>query len=277
MTIKVASLGAELKSLKKNDHPFEWMWQGLPRWWGRTSPVLFPVVGKSSENRLMAGGKEFPMPQHGFARDQEFALAQKNADSLVYVLKSSPETQHYYPFDFVLTITYTLSDYTLKVTYEVENTGKDTAYFQIGAHPGFNLPVAQLDRYTLRFETEENSPRHLLQEGQFSGKTAPALQHSATLPLSKQLFEQDAIVLKDLVSRKVKLEDAHSSFQLEMEFEDFPYLGIWTKKDCEEFICLEPWYGCADPVGFAGDISEKESVVSLSAGGKRAFSWAVSV
>ena len=67
ITIQVDSLGAELKSLKSLPDGREYMWQGDPAYWGRTSPVLFPIVGGLKDGRYRVDGREYAMGQHGFA------------------------------------------------------------------------------------------------------------------------------------------------------------------------------------------------------------------
>ena len=74
ISIQVDSMGAELKSLKKKDTDTEYMWEGDPAYWKRTSPVLFPLVGSLREGSFLLDGKRYPMGQHGFARDMEFQL-----------------------------------------------------------------------------------------------------------------------------------------------------------------------------------------------------------
>jgi galactose mutarotase-like enzyme len=44
-----------------------------------------------------------------------------------------------------------------------------------------------------------------------------------------------------------------------MEFEDFPFLGIWTKAKAP-FVCLEPWLGLADSVDASGYLLDKEGI-----------------
>ena len=45
LTVEIASLGAEMKSLKDNRTGLEYLWEGDPAFWKRASPVLFPLVG----------------------------------------------------------------------------------------------------------------------------------------------------------------------------------------------------------------------------------------
>lgn len=46
LKIEISSHGAELFSVKRKADSREYLWQGDPAFWGRRSPVLFPVVGK---------------------------------------------------------------------------------------------------------------------------------------------------------------------------------------------------------------------------------------
>ena len=45
IAIEVEEHGAELKSLVRKNTGKEYMWKADPKFWGRTSPVLFPFVG----------------------------------------------------------------------------------------------------------------------------------------------------------------------------------------------------------------------------------------
>lgn len=51
--IKVNSRGAELRSLEDKKSGREYMWYGDAEYWGRVSPILFPVVGayRNQESR----------------------------------------------------------------------------------------------------------------------------------------------------------------------------------------------------------------------------------
>ena len=67
IAITVDSHGAELKSLKKLADDQEYMWCGDAKFWGRTSPVLFPFVGGLKNKEYRFEGKTYSMTQHGFA------------------------------------------------------------------------------------------------------------------------------------------------------------------------------------------------------------------
>jgi galactose mutarotase-like enzyme len=265
LKVGIDPLGAELKSV--TDGKREYMWSGDPAIWGRTAPVLFPIVGKANNNELLIGDKNYPISQHGFARDMEFKVMEQDAQHVVFSLTSSETTKEIYPYDFELRIGYALRETSVTCSYEVTNIGHQLLYFAIGAHPGFSLPRPDLNDYVIEFEQEESVPRYLLTEGLLNGKTEPVLNKSAMLPLDISLFDKDALVFKGLKSKRIAFKSKASSFKIEVEWDDFPYLGIWCKKACEEFICLEPWCGIAGSVGDQVDIKEKEGMQTLEAGG----------
>ena len=110
ISISVDTFGAELRSLRKKATGTEYMWDAKPEYWKRTSPVLFPIVGSLNNGSYRYGGIEYPMSQHGFARDMEFALRQQTADELKFVLRADDGTKAKYPFDFELELGYRLDE-----------------------------------------------------------------------------------------------------------------------------------------------------------------------
>ena len=265
--IAVASKGAELISIIDKKSGYEFLWQADEQIWGRTSPILFPVVGKCFNNELLINEKKYAMPQHGFARDMNFEVFKKTDSQIIFRLASTDETFLKYPFHFNLYLIYTLSENKIECGYEVTNRGNETLYFSIGGHPGFNLPTKKLTDYFLEFDSDsyrdENADRFLLNDGLLNEKTETVLQNKNVIELNKNLFEKDAIVFKNLSSKKINLKSKSSSFKIEMEFDGFPYFGIWSKKECEDFICLEPWCGIAGSIGKQIPIEQKEGINSL--------------
>ena len=72
ISIQIADHGAELISICANET--EYLWQADPQFWGRHSPVLFPIVGRVWNNTYRHEGKTYSLGQHGFARDMDFQL-----------------------------------------------------------------------------------------------------------------------------------------------------------------------------------------------------------
>ncbi|WMJ71976.1 aldose 1-epimerase family protein [Cytophagaceae bacterium ABcell3] len=269
LQITVRPSGAELVSVRNKKNDREYLWQGDPQFWARRAPVLFPIVGKANNNQIKAEGQVFDMPQHGLARNSLFSLTSKTENSLTYTLFSNEESLKNYPYQFKFDITYTLEENKVNVSYRIENTDDKKIWFSVGGHPAFNCPLLPGEKfadYYIEFEQEENAERHLLSEGLFNGKTETILDNSKELKLSEELFEKDAIVLKNLKSSKVYLKSKRSDYFLEFSFEGFPYFGIWTKGGGSPFICLEPWYGLADTKDFKGELNQKEGILSLEKG-----------
>lgn len=269
--VGVKSHGAELCSILKKESQREYVWQAAPEYWNRHAPVLFPIVGKLPNNQYLHQGKTYSLPQHGFARDQEFELLEQTQNQLVYELTQNEETLKNYPFHFSLQIIYTLQDQTLAVKWRVQHTGEGEMLFSIGAHPAFHVPMVpggSFEDYYLEFSQPETLSRHLLdqEQGLFNGLTQPVLDNMALLPLRYEHYTKDAIVFKGFRSDRVTLKcDQHPHF-VQMTFKGFPYLGIWTKRVGAPFLCIEPWYGLAGSVGGPVELSEKEGMQSLGQG-----------
>jgi galactose mutarotase-like enzyme len=264
LNVSVKTSGAELCSIRSADGA-EHLWQADPSVWNRHAPVLFPIIGKLRDEHYTLNGKSYELPQHGFARDMDFALIEQSATSLVFQLLPTAETRRCYPFEFVLSITYRLTGNCLSIEYAVRNTGSSVMPFSIGAHPGFNLP-GPLEECFLEFEKEETLTARLLsKKGLLSGETAPVLNNTNLLPISKTLFDRSALIFMDAKSKKITLGAKNSSRRLTVEFAGFPELGIWAKPGAP-FVCIEPWYGYADPETPYGDITNKPGIQLLPAG-----------
>ena len=120
LAVTIAPQGGELQSLIHRER--EYLWQGDARYWGRRAPVLFPIVGKLKDGRYHYHGHDYRLPQHGFARDQDFHLVEHGEHSLTYRLEDSGESGENYPFAFILDLSYTLRGKTpapvLTVSYD---------------------------------------------------------------------------------------------------------------------------------------------------------------
>ncbi|WP_066834744.1 aldose 1-epimerase family protein [Rufibacter ruber] len=269
--VGVKSHGAELCSLVKKDSHREYLWQADPEFWNRHSPILFPIVGRLPQNQFLHQGQTYSLPQHGFGRDNVFALVGQTENQLVYELKASEETLKVYPFRFTLRVVYMLQDQTLEVKWQVRHAGEGEMLFSIGAHPAFHVPITEngaFEDYYLEFSQPETLSRYLLEEGTglLSGATEPVLDNMALLPLNYDHFEKDALVFKNFKSERVTLKcDQHPHF-VQMDFAGFPFLGIWTKRRGAPFLCLEPWYGVAGSAGGPVELSEKEGMQSVGSG-----------
>ena len=51
LKVEIDTFGAEIKSVMSKENNREYMWYGNPKFWGRTSPVLFPFVGSLKDKK----------------------------------------------------------------------------------------------------------------------------------------------------------------------------------------------------------------------------------
>ncbi len=246
------------------------MWDFDPTIWKSTAPVLFPIVGALKEGSYIWKGEKYSLPRHGFIRDNpQLLLTGITAGSLTFGMSYSKETHKVYPFDFEFSIRFLLEGTKIRVIHQVTNTGNSALLFSLGAHPAFKCPIQPDEKYEdyyLEFEVPENSSTWLLHEtGTILDQTAPVFNGSNILPLTHELFSKDALVFKDLKSRKVTLRSRKSKEALSVSYEDFPYLGIWAKTN-GDFVCIEPWLGIADRWDTDQRFENKEGILQLATG-----------
>jgi galactose mutarotase-like enzyme len=259
ISVEIKTLGAELCSIK-NKLNREFMWEGNPNFWGKHSPILFPIVGTLKNNTFYHNNTKYTLTRHGFARDMDFELIEKTEDSATFSIQSNSETLLNYPFEFELQMQYTLINTTVELDYKVVNKDNSEIPFSIGAHPAFALP-SNFENYSLDFEKVEPLEYTLLENDLVSQQIEKIHTDTNRVPLTYELFKRDALIFKKLQSNSLSIIEKGKPI-LKVHFEDFPSLGIWTKVDAP-FICIEPWFGYSDTVESTGNLFEKEGVIVL--------------
>lgn len=259
LTAQIKHFGAELFSLKNSANK-EYIWEGNPAFWGKHSPILFPIVGTLKNNSYLYNEDEYHLSRHGFAREMEFKLIEKSEKSATFSLISSVETRKVYPFDFELQICYSLEENKLNINYKVINKNEIAMPFSIGAHPALALP-GNFEEYSLEFQQAETLKYSLLEEGLISNNSNEIPLKNRKLGLNYKLFERDALVFKTLESKSITILKNNVPL-LKVNFTDFPNLGIWTVKNAP-FLCIEPWFGYSDTLVEYADLSKKEGIQLL--------------
>ncbi|MFE3848418.1 aldose 1-epimerase family protein [Flavobacterium sp. LB3P45] len=256
LTATINSFGAELCSLKNKDNN-EYIWEGNPEFWSKHSPVLFPIVGTLKNNSYQYNETVYNLSRHGFARDMEFKLIDKKEDSATFSLQSTEETLSAYPFQFELQIIYTVDNSNLSIEYKIMNNGNSKMAFSIGAHPAFALP-GNFENYSIQFDKEQSLEYYLLENDLISNQTKKLEIQEGQIPLTYELFKNDALIFKILKSKSLTILENRNPF-LRVNFKDFPSLGIWTKMNAP-FLCIEPWFGYSDTNENSGNLFEKEGI-----------------
>ena len=267
LTASISSLGAELRSLADAEGR-ELQWDGDPSVWRGRAPILFPVIGLLEGGHYKLDGRSYAMPKHGFARQAAFDIVTQAADEITFRLAASEATRAIYPFEFQLDIRFGVTCATLNVEATISNTGAASMPASFGFHPALRwpLPYGQpRDVHDVRFEQDEPAPvRRIDTDGFLLPDPQPTPVQGDALLLRDDLFVTDALIFDRLRSHKVSY-GAPIGPRLEVEFADFPTLGVWTKPGAD-FICIEPWQGFSDPVGYAGDIRDKPGIIEIAAG-----------
>lgn len=260
LTATFNAKGAELTSLKDNNDK-EYIWEANPHYWGKHSPVLFPIVGVLKDNSYIYNGKTYTLSRHGFARDKVFTVKEQHDDTITFALAADEATKENYPFNFELQIKYTLVDTALNIDYSVTNNGDKVMPFSVGGHPAFALPN-NFENYSLQFQKQEELVSTQLQNELLSDIKTPISLKDSILPLNYNLFKNDALIFKQLQSETITILEENKPF-LKVAFSDFSHLGIWTKPNYP-FLCIEPWQGYADSVNSNGKFIEKEGSIVLA-------------
>ena len=275
LTANIAAKGAELQSLVPAGGD-EVMWSGDPAVWGWHAPNLFPIVGGLADDVLLHDGKSYPMKQHGFLRHSVLEVVQADAEACAFRLTDNEHTRPQYPFAFELTIKYRTVNDRLEGEWTLRNPADETLYASVGLHPAFRRPLGDTLRaaHVVLFDKPEPAPIRRLAGRQVDPEPKPTPVQDRVLHIRDELFDADAIIFDRLVSRKLTY-GAPGGPAVELDFLDFPDLGIWAKPGAAPFLCLEPWQGMASPQGFAGEFSQKPGIVSLAPGDARVWRYAI--
>jgi galactose mutarotase-like enzyme len=277
----IEAYGAELQSLRDGDGE-ELLWQAGPEW-PRHAPVLFPIVGRLAGDVLRHQGQEYRLTQHGFARDSHFEWAERTTTRAVLRLSDSGTTRAIYPFAFLLEMIHEVRDQTLSVTARITNPGTELLPCGIGAHPAFRWPLSAgipQEAHVLEFDTAETG-KVLSVSGGLLGAEKPMPFDGRVLPLAPGLFANDALVMPGIASTSVRFAaqgtEGEAGRAITVSWDGYKDLGIWSKPEGAPFLCIEPWFSTASPVGWDGEFTDKPGILLLGPGESHSAIWSVAV
>jgi len=261
---RVALFGAELCAWRSRG--VDLIWEVDRRFWDRTAPVLFPVVGATRDGCVRVEGDSYPLSLHGFAWEKDFRVAERREDFLRLELEADEETRALYPFEFLFAVEFRLAPGALENTLIVENRGAKSLPYACGLHPAFRWPLAgSKARHALVFDAAEEPELPVIGPGGlFMRERKRVPLEDRILPLAPELFAKDALVFLDIKSRRVAFDNGAGA-RIVCEHPDFPHIGFWTRPGAP-YLCLEPWTGHGDPEDFWGELSEKPSMRLLAPG-----------
>lgn len=266
LTIEIAPLGAELQSVT-DANGRDWLWNGDAAIWAGCSPLLFPVIGKHPDGKVLINGKRYPIKSHGVARTSLFQLTAQDNTSCTLRLTDNDETRRAYPFAFALDMTYRLDGASLTLTARITNTGDTALPFCFGYHPAFVWPLPDADGLPHRIRLGNGaSPAHLRLGA--DGQRAPAIHPSAfvdgVLTLDHALFVEDALIIPEGAGSHAWY-GADGLPGVAVDFPAMPHLGIWTKPN-GPYICIEPWHGLPSPSDPDEPLDRRTGAIQLAPG-----------
>lgn len=274
VTAAISPFGAELVSLTDASGA-QWMHDGDAKWWHGRAPLLFPIVGALADNRLRHGGRDYTLEKHGFARRNMFDVGAVAADRVRFTLCDSAATRGLYPFAFRLDVDFHVAGSTLHTRATVTNSGAEALPFSFGYHPAFAWPLpgggAKGD-HRLTFEVQEDAPIRAIvpATGLMLPDPLPSpLSDGRSFAPDADHFIGDALIWDRLNSRSL-CWGVPGSTQLRVDFPDMAMLGLWQVPGAP-YLCIEPWAGHADPVGYDGDFVDKPGVTILPPGESCAY------
>lgn len=229
------------------------------------NPLLFPFIGRhfvdGEPGKWRDGnGVVRPMPQHGFARDLPFEIAQCDpARSITMALTDSEATRDAYPFAFRFEVRYRLLPEGLEVGLAVRNTGREPLPFYAGHHFYFAVP------HTLRGQCQLTMPSadRLRQrpEGKLTAAEVGEPIYALNDPRLQDTFHRLHRVGRNTCKMRIPAADGNGSngrtitLHLDGEHDSACWHAVttWSERDDSDFYCVEPWLGLPDAIHRTGE------------------------
>ena len=262
--VGIREAGAELCSFQSKATGQEWIWQADPAVWGSSAPILFPIVGFLKDGKTRIGDQDYEISKHGVLRNRACEVIDHQADQVTVRFTSDEETLKIYPYAFEVDVCFSLEGSAVSVDYQIRNTGSDPMLFSLGSHPAIalDLETSTLTDYSIQFEQPESLDLYGLDDTLLVQKRAGYLTEETAIELTGSIFEDDALIFKDVRSRRVSLHHAQQGRLLEMYLRDAPHLAFWAKPGAP-FVCIEPWFTYNDAPDSTGVFAEKPGVMTL--------------
>lgn len=269
LKVELCDEGGEIYKITGKKDNVDYLWNGRKFGWPLSAPTLFPVIGKVKDHKYRVDGKEYYMPEHGFADKMCYEVLEQDDNSVTFLLKYNKNTMEEYPFKFELKVNYEIKNNIIKINYEIINRDKVEMAFSIGSHPCLLCPIIKdenLEDYYLQLEKKEESATVLCinKHDYLTGEKKEYLKNTDKIMLDENTFKNGTLIFNNLKSNVISLRSKNSERYVSIDFTDFPYLSLWATENTKPFICIEPWYGHADYDDFKGELKDKEGMIHLN-------------
>lgn len=277
LSVAINPIGAELTSLEKDG--IQRIWGGDPAIWGRHSPLLFPLIGRLIDQQYELDGRRIDAPMHGFCRDRRFEAVEKTDTLVRYRTQDDEGTRAVYPFSFTLEVEFSLEEDSIVKRHIVTNRSDREMPFELGGHDAYRttlMPGETMADYAVSFEGLDHlEPFGMDEKGALELPKGNIPLTGGVLDKLPQDVGLDTIVLENLPVRKAALFSRKSERRVTVEFDDFPYLGIWTaqKGVVTNYLCIEPWSTLPDGYFMGRKLTDKPGIQILQPGESRTLTY----
>lgn len=223
-------------------------------------PILFPSCSKPDGGVHHFGGADYPIEVHGLADLVPWQVKTATDEAIELTLAPNGLTKFVYPFDFLLTMRYTLAGNTATLALTVANTGDKDLPFSVGFHPYF--AASNLDNVSFAIDAATCS------------EDAKGEQPAAPRPitLTRKPGSADSIRLLTGVKSPMVMTDAGNGHKVTVAFDESCFTnGVLWQQDAESFVCMEPWNG------WANSVNEEGKRETLAPGEHKTFSWSITI
>lgn len=231
---------------------------------GHGIPLLFPFPNRIRGDHFEWNGKTYQLPLdqvsfnktnaiHGFCLDRPWRVIASHAHSVTAEFQLSvdaPERRDFWPADFIIRGTYTLSNSALKLKVEIENPDTVPLPWGFGSHAYFRLPLTTKSKVTdCLFQAPVNAQWELedcLPTGDVKKLSGPI----ADLPEGVRIGDVDLDDAFRLVpgADRCEILDEAAGYQIAQSFSsEFTQMVIFTPPG-RDAVCLEPYTCVTDAV-----------------------------
>lgn len=270
LRVEIDTHGAEMTRIYHKEYERDYLCQKQKPVWQEQAPILFPFMGNLKEGYYLYKGKSYSCNTHGFARNKEFTLLEAKKDQATFALREDADSLSQYPFCFELRVCYLLEENRIRVKTELENKGGDELFYAIGFHPGFRCPLQageSAQEYSLVFEPDCRASKAQMKNGCIEKIKENYYDGTRSVPISRELFEEGALVLTEISARRVSLSNGKREGTVSVELGDYPQCAIWSPEGREvEYVCIEPRHGLQDFCDTNHLLEEKPGMIRVASG-----------